>query len=676
MSITSVPESSIHDFFLFTKNGICVLHLKYENYINDKTYAKLIIVIKNISTTLLQNCKDNQEFNFHKIKTNKLLINILIKNGLAFIGVFKSSCNTSFTRIILAHMFIALLNFKGDTIEKLTSLANEPVDFNKDHFETLQSFLNKNKNELKEFKTTDLFELMIYEQFFLKYIGLHFNKIFNKLFKPEEMYQTYNKFKNMYVVDVSTGTILIDWLKIKQASKNVKYYNNEKLWFEIIHHSRQMMESYKREHKLSFSMTDIPFRFVKFECTSTFPRMTFMTKFLPLLKGLAVVHVYSKKKLSRMPENPEQQIVKGYKEIDLLYGCDIKANASLDFRYSTPEMLRQIEQFLIEFLISLRNTDVFRDPHFNRELKYFDYSIITAINSVPSDNSNSTIENMITKINMKLKEMYLASKSSSNNNTNGNNNANHINPYTRTISINSKYFGEAEKMEQLLIIKQNDILRDLFGENKQTENINEDDNDNDNKSQMNNNKDVNYNNNNNNNKNIKINNNGGACSSTDNNCGYNSEEANDADNESSSEMTIPLSKVEHIKGSNQNENVTILQSRDVSCISIFDKTPKLQKKKTVSTNKEVQLDKLLDMTDTLNEIVDSDIAMTTTNNVPPSNNNKLGIKIPNPKENKHITTTATNKKEQHHKLILLDEQNQQQNSQENTARNDDEPKKI
>ena len=191
---------------------------------------------------------------------------------------------------------------------------------------------------------------------------------------------------------------------------------------------------------------------------------------------------------------------------------------------------------------------------------------------------------------------------------------------------------------------------------------------------MNNNKDVNYNNNNN--KNIKINNNGGACSSTDNNCGYNSEEANDADNESSSEMTIPLSKVEHIKGSNQNENVTILQSRDVSCISIFDKTPKLQKKKTVSTNKEVQLDKLLDMTDTLNEIVDSDIAMTTTNNVPPSNNNKLGIKIPNPKENKHITTTATNKKEQHHKLILLDEQNQQQNSQENTARNDDEPKKI
>ena len=659
MSIASIPESSIHDFFLFTKNGICVLHLKYENYINDKTYSKLIIVIKNISTTLLQNCKDNQEFNFHKIKTNKLLINILIKNGLAFIGVFKSSCNTSFTRIILAHMFIALLNFKGDTIEKLISLANEPVDFNKDHFETLQSFLNKNKNELKEFKTTDLFELMIYEQFFLKYIGLHFNKIFNKLFKPEEMYQTYNKFKNMYVVDVSTGTILIDWLKIKQASKNVKYYNNEKLWFEIIHHSRQMMESYKREHKLSFSMTDIPFRFVKFECTSTFPRMTFMTKFLPLLKGLAVVHVYSKKKLSRMPENPEQQIVKGYKEIDLLYGCDIKANASLDFRYSTPEMLRQIEQFLIEFLISLRNTDVFRDPHFNRELKYFDYSIITAINSVPSDNSNSTIENMITKINMKLKEMYLASKSSGNNNAM--NNANHINPYTRTISINSKYFGEAEKMEQLLIIKQNDILNDLFGDKKQTENINEDD-----KLQVNNNE-LKYNNNNSDNNNVKIVNNG-AYSSTDNVYGYNSEEANDADNESSSDMTVPLSKVEHIKGHNQNENVTILQSRDVSCISIIDKTPPLQKKQTVSTNKEVQLESLLDMTDTLNEVLDSDIAMTTNNNY---NNNKLGIKIPNPKENKHLTS---HKKEQPHKLILLDEQNQQ-NSNENTARND-EPKKI
>jgi hypothetical protein len=60
---------------------------------------------------------------------------------------------------------------------------------------------------------------------------------------------------------------------------------------------------------------------VKLECTSTYPRLTFIIKFLPILNGVSIVHVYSQKKLSRMIDNSDNNITaKNYKEIDILYG--------------------------------------------------------------------------------------------------------------------------------------------------------------------------------------------------------------------------------------------------------------------------------------------------------------------------------------------------------------------
>ena len=525
------------------------------------------------------------------------MILILIKNNMSFIGVFNSNCNPSFAKMMLSHMYIALINFKGDTLEKVTSLSNEKKP-DKDGFETIQSFLTKNKNELEEFKTTDLFEFMIYEMFFLRFIGLHFKKIFDYLFKPEEMFLSYIKFKNMYLVDVSTGTILIDWLKLKKSKKNIKYYNNEKLWFELMHHSKSMMDSYISDHRNFFSNSGSPFRFVKFECTSTFPRMTFIIKFLPLLKGLSIIHVYSQKKLSRMNENSEQQITKGYKEIDLLYGSEIKTNTNLDFRYSEPKILQQIEKFLTEFLISIRNTDVFRDPNLNRELKYFNYSIIAAINSVPSDNGNSTIENLISKINIKLKDMYISMKT--------NYNGNYTN-YERTLSVNSKIFTEQEGIDNLLMIKKEDILNDMFNQNK-VEEIN----------------------------------------------GHNKKTTplidNDSD-ESISDLTITLTKFE-LPRDNQN-NLTIMQSRDVSMIS-----PNLKKKESGLNKNErnLNLDELLDMTSTGNEFFMAKELDKSSNggkcqevqNL--TSSDKLNIKVTKPKK----SDKGQNMRRQE-KLILLDD---------------------
>jgi hypothetical protein len=66
-------------------------------------------------------------------------------------------------------------------------------------------------------------------------------------------------------------------------------------------------------------------QFVKLECTSTYPRLTFIIKFLPILKGLTIIHIYSQNKLSRNPDSgnnntTDNPMSKGYREIDILYG--------------------------------------------------------------------------------------------------------------------------------------------------------------------------------------------------------------------------------------------------------------------------------------------------------------------------------------------------------------------
>ena len=51
-----------------------------------------------------------------------------------------------------------------------------------------------------------------------------------------------------------------------------------------------------------------------------------MIKFLPVLQGIAIVHIYSQKKLSRQVEQSDIATPKVYTEVNLLYGSDMKNN--------------------------------------------------------------------------------------------------------------------------------------------------------------------------------------------------------------------------------------------------------------------------------------------------------------------------------------------------------------
>ena len=166
-----------------------------------------------------------------------------------------------------------------------------------------------------------------------------------------------------------------------------------------------MYNSYVNENGMRFVTFDSIYRFVKFECTSTFPRLLFIIKFIPVLKGIAVIHLYYQKKLSRnLENNPLEQELR-YKEIDLLFGSYIRENQNLEFKYGAPKKLQHIEKFFEDFFVTSRSGyDIFRISMANK-FKYVNYNIINIINSVPVSN-NVEIEKIFEDINKKLENEY------------------------------------------------------------------------------------------------------------------------------------------------------------------------------------------------------------------------------------------------------------------------------
>jgi hypothetical protein len=393
-------------------------------------------------------------YSFQKVYYKNIKIVVLIKDGLLYVSIFAENAKSHYIKLFLIHMCVAFVNFNGVLIDTIKNLAPSEEDL--------------------DFSRSEFFQLKIYELYFVKHITNHFDRVFKFLVNKEEIYLSYIKFKNMYVVDLSSGEILFDILAIRNSKKNKKIYKNEKLWQEILHHSKNLMENYKSDYGNVYDNKDGFFRFVKFECTSTYPRVTFIVKFLPILKGISIIHMYSQKKLSRMSENSDQHLThKGYKEIDLLYGAEVKNNNNIEFRYTEPKKLQEIEKFFIEFYISIRaNTDIYHD--INHELKYFDYSIITSINEIlishreiisketsstmnenNSINKISSIDSLITKINNKLYENFLNMKTNGADRMSGED--------LKPIELNAGNFDrDTNNSYNFLLIKKENILHELF----------------------------------------------------------------------------------------------------------------------------------------------------------------------------------------------------------------------
>lgn len=414
--------NKLYDFFLFNQSGICVLEKQIKTLFADLSeYNNYKLIIKRLSHTLLmnyQNIKPNDnlenEYIFKNIQNEKYKILFMIKNNFILVGTFPYSSSIQFQRLLLMHIFIALINFKGDFISCVDKL-NEYEDYDNNNYMNLKTFYDNKKSTIISKDTNDILEILIFEYYFLKSLINHFLKVFNEMFRKKDVNLKQIKLKNVYLLDVNSNKVILDMIKIqggKSSQKNKKYYKFERLFEEILYHSKHLYNSYIREFDMKFTKEEEDFRFVKFECTSTYPRLLFIIRFIPVLKGIVIIHLYEQTKLSRNNENSIQtQQGINFKEVDLLFGSFIKENPNLEFKYGAPKKLIYIEKFIEEFFITNRkDIGVFRLNNANKSYKYVNYSVIKIINSCHIS-SNAMIDDIFNDFNKKLKEEFIIEKS-------------------------------------------------------------------------------------------------------------------------------------------------------------------------------------------------------------------------------------------------------------------------
>ena len=168
-----------------------------------------------------------------------------------------------------------------------------------------------------------------------------------------------------------------------------------------------MYNKYFNEYNWRYTNADSDFRFVKFECTSTYPRLLFIIRFVPILKGLAIIHVYSQNKLSRNNDtNIQMEQGINCKEVDFIFGSFMKGNKNFEFKYGAPKKLEYVEKFMEEFFLTGRSSlNIFRVNNQNKKYKYVNYEIIGIINSFQITKSMG-VEEIFTNFLNKLKQEY------------------------------------------------------------------------------------------------------------------------------------------------------------------------------------------------------------------------------------------------------------------------------
>ncbi len=442
---------------------------------NNSNNNNKLDIIKSIIKNLL-NKKNKDNINNNNITITEIIISnekifiLNIKNSnIIIIGIFSLLSKNSIINLFLYYFAVSFFNFIGE----------------KSDYVSINTYFNTGNDKLKG---------KIYETFLFLPLLNHFIDIIYSLFKKKSLFMTNLKYENFLILDLNSKNIIFKFnTLLKKKLFNIS--NFDSLLDELIFHSLNLKDMYSKKYSNRFDSIEYQDYYVKLEYTSTYPRLTFMIKFLPVLKGLALIHIFSTSKLSRQ-ENEGNKI---YKEFDVIYGVvdnyynngnnsnsSIKEN-HLEYKFNEPKMLKEIETFFIEFLISSHSA--FGFFYFPKdEFKYFNKDIINIINDIikENDNNNNDENNenfVISKITKKLYDEYLIENRkdkddndiSMQSNINNNNNEFNNNNNELVSSYQWNFLNIKKEISNLFQISKKFSLEIIFNNIKINNDINPDD---------------------------------------------------------------------------------------------------------------------------------------------------------------------------------------------------------
>ena len=517
LTLMNISNFKLKEFFLFNNNGLLIMNYNFNKIFDSQSQnnkEESLIQHSLISLRKINQMNPKSNFIKYTIYLNNYKIIYMFQNNQILVGKFNNDLNNYYCYLCLKFIYISLINFKFDINEKLSILNPKTEKSNSknkflghqkykridDLFQN-QNNLNINENEKKlvcsynnddssefqnnenskfwnhhkySFSFNDYLEIKIYEKYFLRYLVLHFNKILEIISHREELFLHNINLKNVYYIDLEKQEIIFDFNKVnnQKLKKNMKFYKHEKIFKHCLLIAKKLEVEYKshlRSHSDLEYIEILIDNFGKFECTSTYPRYSFFIKYLPILSGIAVIHVYSQKKLSRQNENNSintnlnlnQKYPLNKNSLKLMnqnYYYEfltifLNNNNKIDdnLKYFELEKIYNIQKFFFEFFIaSTKQNNIYYYLQKNRVPKYFNKDILNAINSVPASIlQEKSVESIFFQINLKLEGLFLKKFL---NDTNKNNSS----------FKEKKNQKELNNISKIFEIEEDFILLDLF----------------------------------------------------------------------------------------------------------------------------------------------------------------------------------------------------------------------
>ena len=364
-------------------------------------YVNNVFIYKNNGDELINFCFD-------------VLENVYSKNNILFKKLVTSSYlnNTTFSHVFLNDKKISL--FRNHLIFIIVTNKKVQENLSKLYLEFISNvffnFIGDNQENRNIYNISKIFEI-----FFLKYLTIKFTDIIKFLLIKREniMMNSQTKLKNILFIDCKTNTIIFNLKSLLKKNGIIKKLSNRTiLWHTIINNLNTFKDYYS----------------TKIELFSTFPRLSFISRYIKINNGMAIIECYSSNKLSRNSNE--------YCEFEFSFQKIKEKVSSLLFNNSL-KYLDYFENFLILYFTSL-SSKYYLYNNLNAELPYFDDEYLNIIDD--SLQIRMSFENLISYLYKKIELKFLQKNKEKS---------------TKTLTpINKHYY--------FLIIEKSEILKSLY----------------------------------------------------------------------------------------------------------------------------------------------------------------------------------------------------------------------
>ena len=333
-------------------------------------------IIKNICISDFTKNNKNEGIHYNIIIINNIkivIINIPVTNLIA-VGIVSKGTKTSLTRLYLLNIIVSFVNYTGDK---------------KDYFKSGQMKENKAVSKINNINFSNYLNSKIYDSFLSIPIQIYFGKMIQKIFKKRTLYIKNIYYTNYYLIDSNNNKIILSlenlYNKDKHNNPELKIFRKKKIKKELLFYCNELKKKYIEKYNMTFSENEYQKFFIKLEYKSTYPRRTFIIKFLPILNGMCIIHEFIQLKLSTYEKGDKTK--EKYKEKNIIYGYELndKEDSFNNLFENEHYILKQLHLFIIESLFC-SNPSFSRVFYLNKRPKiYFSEEILDIIDDQIND---------------------------------------------------------------------------------------------------------------------------------------------------------------------------------------------------------------------------------------------------------------------------------------------------